>query len=147
MQVENHIENECPKRVVPCGFKSIGCNFEVPSPFETEIFFLCIFIKRPTFVKCIFRLYFISIDASSFIVCMMSSQLFFFVCFFQMEHSDLNLHFNKNVYPHMEFLLNEMQTIKIDLYDTKVKLDKAEKEIIKLNSHGARGELTNIFIF
>lgn len=47
----------------------------------------------------------------------------------------------------MEFLLNEMQTIKIDLYDTKVKLDKAEKEIIKLNSHGARGELTNIFIF
>ena len=71
----------------------------------------------------------------------------FFCLFFQMEHSDLNLHFNKNVYPHMEFLLNEMQTIKIDLYDTKVKLDKAEKEIIKLNSHGARGELTNIFIF
>ena len=63
-----------------------------------------------------------------------------------MEYSNLLSHFNENVFLHVEFLLKEMQEIKIELNVTKKKLNIAEKEIIKLNSQGPRSELNFFFI-
>ena len=45
------------------------------------------------------------------------------------------------MFSHVEYLLKEMQAMKIELNVTKNKLDKAEKEIKKLNSQGPISEL------